>query len=133
MSAMSDPPRASPVSGHDLAGTVIDTGAQCNRQGSRQAKPGDADFWFTLAGDAALAELRQDPIPLVKQEDVNEAVSRIEATLAPQEVLKFASALQSPRTVSPPDACWAMRILYREGTALVEPYRAAIARATAPH
>jgi hypothetical protein len=93
----------------------------------------DADSWFALAGDAALAELRQDPIPSVKREDVNEALSRIKATLSPQERLKFASALQNLRAVSPSDACWTMRILFREGTALAEPYRAAIARASLPH
>lgn len=93
----------------------------------------DADFWFASAADATLAELRHDPIPSLKKEDVNEAVSRIKATLPPQEVPKFASALQNPRAASPSDACWAMRILYREGTALAEPYRAAIARATVSH
>ncbi|CAB3638809.1 hypothetical protein LMG24238_00089 [Paraburkholderia sediminicola] len=93
----------------------------------------DADSWFALAGDATLAELRQDPIPSVKREDVNEALSRIKATLSPQERLKFASALQNLRAVSPSDACWTMRILFREGTALAEPYRAAIARASLPH
>ncbi|WP_423368470.1 hypothetical protein [Burkholderia sp. LMG 32019] len=93
----------------------------------------DADFWFSSGGDAVLAALRQDPVPSIKQEDVNEGVSRIKATLPPQEVQKFASALQNPRRVSPSDACWAMRILYREGAALAEPYRAAIARATVSH
>jgi hypothetical protein len=93
----------------------------------------DADSWFAIGGDAALAELRQDPIPSVKREDVNEALSRIKATLSPQERLKFASALHNLRAVSPSDACWTMRILFREGTALAEPYRAAIARASLPH
>ncbi|MFM0274577.1 hypothetical protein PQQ59_28585 [Paraburkholderia aspalathi] len=93
----------------------------------------DADSWFSLAGDAALAELRQDPTPSVKREDVNEAWSRIKARLSPQERLKFDSALQNLRAVSPSDACWTMRILFREATALAEPYRAAIARASLPH
>jgi len=93
----------------------------------------DADFWFKSAGDATLAELRHDPIPPLKPEDVNEALSRIKATLPPQEVPKFASVLQNPRAASPSDACWAMRILYQEGTALPEPYRATIARATVSH
>lgn len=116
-----------------LLGPSSTPGPSAMDKGLVKLNQADADSWFTLAGDAALAELRQDPIPSVKQEVVNEAVSRIKATLPPQEVLKFASAQQSPRTVSPPDACWAMRILYREGTALAEPYRAAIARATVPH
>ncbi|CAB3751911.1 hypothetical protein GQ57_05240 [Burkholderia sp. MSh2] len=90
----------------------------------------DADFWFSSGADAVLAALRQDPIPTLKQEDVNEAMSRIKATLSPQEAQKFISVLQNPGTVSPHDACWATRILYREGAALAEPYRAAIARAT---
>lgn len=93
----------------------------------------DADSWFALAGDAALAELRKNPIPSVKQENVNGALSRIKATLPSHEQQKFTSALQNLRAVSPSDACWTMRILFREGTALAEPYRAAIARASLPH
>jgi hypothetical protein len=92
----------------------------------------DADSWFALAGDAAVAELRQDPIPSVNRENVNQAWSRITASLSPQERPKFVSVLQNPPAMSPSDACWAMRILLREGTALAEPYRAAIARAIVP-
>ncbi|MFK0378599.1 hypothetical protein [Pandoraea sp. NPDC090278] len=93
----------------------------------------DADLWFTMAAEAALAEIRQDSVPSLKQEDVNEALSRIEASLPPEKAPKFAFAQQNPQAVSPSEACWAMRTLYREGSSLPEPYRAALARATVTH
>ncbi|MGV2292273.1 hypothetical protein AAHK20_26450 [Trinickia sp. YCB016] len=116
-----------------IQGPSSTPGPSAMDKGLIELNQADADFWFTLAGDAALAELRQDRIPSVKQEDVDEALSRIMATLSPQETLKFLSALQNLRAVSPSEACWAMRILFREGTALAEPYRAAIARAALPY
>ncbi|KWO47200.1 hypothetical protein [Burkholderia territorii] len=116
-----------------LQGPSSTLGPSAMDKGLVKLNQADADFWFALAGNAALAELRQDPIPSVKQEDVNEAVSRIKATLPSQEVLTFASAQQNLRAASPSNACWAMRILYREGAAIAEPYRAAVARVTVPH
>ncbi len=94
-----------------------------------QLDPAIITEWFDLSYQAAVAELRRAPEPLLAQPAVSEAMRALLATLPEPDAQRLTGSLGNMTRSSNADACWAGRTLYRAALALPEPQRAVLARA----
>jgi hypothetical protein len=87
----------------------------------------DLEDWAALLIEAQIATLEQRPVRSVSQEVLANSIKGAIAALPDSEETRMTAILTRFQAASDGDACWAGRVLFRQGGALPEPARSQMA------
>jgi uncharacterized lipoprotein YbaY len=87
----------------------------------------DLEDWAGLLIEAQIASLEERPVRFVTKEVLANSILGAIAALPDSEETRITAILTSFQSASDRDACWAGRVLFRQGGALPEPARSQMA------
>jgi len=87
----------------------------------------DLEDWAALLIEAQIATIEQRPARSVSQEVLSNSILGAIAALPDSEEARITAILGRFQAASDRDACWAGRVLFRQGGALPEPARSHMA------
>jgi len=87
----------------------------------------DLEDWAGLLIEAQIASLEERPVRFVTKEVLANSILGAIAALPDSEETRITAILTSFQSASDRDACWAGRVLFRQGGALPEPGRSQMA------
>lgn len=88
----------------------------------------EANTWFAVEKSAIEAELNGTPLITITNEELQDGILKLAASLPDQQGRELLLKLQGYPAASYNEACVTARILYSRGSALAEPYRGHVAR-----
>lgn len=88
-----------------------------------------ANEWFDLTLKAAVAEIRQYPVPVIDEQNISTSMDNLLSRLSPTDADKLTNILTNLNGWNDEDICWAGNILYREALKMDDANKNVLARA----